>query len=305
MKIRNVLLKRERFIKFKQNKNNLLNLNLKVKLNVNRSADKLTNKNNFSKLRVKRLRRVFKKLYRKLPWHYKLIKRKKFKVRTKIINKRPIIEFFPGYKQKLERNQKRAKICFKRLRLHVGNPSKKSLARIPYFIFNFNRLYAKKLFYFKKRYKKRLRIKGSYKHILYPRTHNAPYVKVDYSEFYKQIKAPYLIGKLIFRMKRNNLFVSLSNIKNKLLYKTSGGICGYKGPKRATPYAKEKISKAIGEKAMSLNYKIVDLYFKYPPNKRYYHMLKGLGDSNIAVRLCYAYKGVPHGNLRAKKRRRL
>jgi len=149
-------------------------------------------------------------------------------------------------------------------------------------------------------------LRSSLKHLKKYRKFNPLYGKQTYSDFYSSVKPPYSLGKVIVSLRSNNAFMSiLTYRKNKLLYKTSAGAIGFPGPKRSTNYAKEKLAFLIGKKANSINYKIVDVICKFSPGRVYKHLLKGFSESGLSIRLLKAFKALPHGKIRASKRRRV
>jgi len=99
------------------------------------------------------------------------------------------------------------------------------------------------------------------------------------SNIYTNYLKTFKFGTLHFKGSLNNIFLTLTctKIKNKkiknikkeeeyrrqVIFKVSAGLCKLLGPKKATAYTKELVFKRMLLKAISLNYKILDLQFSY------------------------------------------
>jgi ribosomal protein S11 len=130
------------------------------------------------------------------------------------------------------------------------------------------------------------------------------YKKINLDNFYLKVKMPYKIGKLQIIIKSNNIFVNLKNMKNKLLKILSAGLIDFKNSKKKTNFCKEKVIKNIIQKAIILNYKILDVYCNFFSKRLFFHIMKALRESNVFIRFVIIENNNIHGFLRNKKRKR-
>jgi hypothetical protein len=128
--------------------------------------------------------------------------------------------------------------------------------------------------------------------------------KLTLDSFLSEIKTPFFFGKIYFQFRHNNIFACLTDMNNELLMFIPGGKL-FKGPARATTYAREKTAMHIGERAFLINIKVVDIIMKNKlSRKRHYNVLKGLGDSNMNIRFLITLASFAHGYIRSQKKRR-
>ncbi len=129
--------------------------------------------------------------------------------------------------------------------------------------------------------------------------------KINLKYYYKSLVKPLKFGIMNIVLKKNNIFVNLSNKFNKLIYLRSGGLLEFKGAKKTTNFCREKVIKNVAEKSVNLNYKIIDLYCKFYNRKLYFHIFKALRESHINLRFFIYTQSLSHGFIRYKKLRRI
>lgn len=111
-------------------------------------------------------------------------------------------------------------------------------------------------------------------------------------------------GQVHVKASYNNTIVSITDLKGNLLLWSSAGKCGFKGPKKATPYAAGVIVRTLVDKIKALGIKEVDVF------------VKGVGPGREATIRAFDTQGVhvisikdvtpiPHGGCRPPKRRRV
>lgn len=111
-------------------------------------------------------------------------------------------------------------------------------------------------------------------------------------------------GTLHVRATYNNTLVSLTDKKGNLVTNASSGSLGFKGAKKSTPFAAAKVGELLGDQALQMGVKEVNV------------VIKGVGAGREAAMRAFANKGVsissirdetpiPHNGVRARKARRV
>jgi len=126
---------------------------------------------------------------------------------------------------------------------------------------------------------------------------------------------PFNFGIIHISIMLNNIFVTLSakkesvitkKIEDNVIFNLSAGLCKCLGPRKSTSWTKEQvISKAV-KQAILLNYKVLDI--------KVYHLLQKWEDVyfryfaneyNLYIRFIISQQAIPHGYVRARKKKRL
>jgi small subunit ribosomal protein S11 len=111
-------------------------------------------------------------------------------------------------------------------------------------------------------------------------------------------------GKVFIQSTYNNTLISFCDFKGNILAWSSAGSLGFKGPKKATPYAASKVIETLVEKVKKVGMKEVDVF------------VKGIGSGREAAVRAIAAQGmlinsikdvtpVPHNGCRPRKVRRV
>jgi small subunit ribosomal protein S11 len=123
----------------------------------------------------------------------------------------------------------------------------------------------------------------------------------------KKKLAPFLRGgrgQAHVKASYNNTIVAVTDLNGAVLAWSTAGKCGFKGPRKATPYAAGVIVKSIVDKVKELGIKELDVF------------VKGVGTGREAAIRAFASNGmhitsikdvtpIPHGGCRPRKRRRV
>ncbi|MFH1457532.1 MAG: 30S ribosomal protein S11 [Patescibacteria group bacterium] len=123
----------------------------------------------------------------------------------------------------------------------------------------------------------------------------------------KKKKEPFLRGgrgQVHVSSSYNNTIVSISDLNGAVLTWASAGKCGFKGPKKATPYAAGVIVKSLIDKIKDLGIKEVDVFLKGVGTGRE-AVVRALGANGMQVISIKDVTPIPHGGCRAKKPRRM
>lgn len=111
-------------------------------------------------------------------------------------------------------------------------------------------------------------------------------------------------GKIFVQATYNNTMITIADGNGNVLAWSSAGSLGFKGPKKATPYAASKVVETLMEKIRKTNLKDVDIF------------VKGIGSGREAAVRAFAAQGmnifsikdvtpIPHNGCRPRKVRRV
>jgi len=120
-------------------------------------------------------------------------------------------------------------------------------------------------------------------------------------------KAPTKIvkrGQAHIKASYNNTIVAISDQNGNILCWASAGICGFKGPKKATPYAASIIVKNVVEKMKKYGVQEVDVFLKGVGTGRE-GAVRALHANGIEVLSIKDVTPIPHGGCRPPKPRRV
>ncbi len=111
-------------------------------------------------------------------------------------------------------------------------------------------------------------------------------------------------GSLHIQATYNNTIVSLTDKKGNALVASSSGSLGFKGAKKSTPFAAAKVGELIGEKALLLGMKDVDVTIRGVGSGRESAM-RSFATKGIAITMIRDCTPVPHNGPRPPKPRRV
>ncbi len=120
----------------------------------------------------------------------------------------------------------------------------------------------------------------------------------------KKIKKKVSKGQVHIQATYNNTIVSFSDQTGNVLAWSSAGANGFKGPKKATPYAASIIVKNAAEKAKEYGLQEVDVFVKGVGAGRE-ASIRALHTNGIAVNSIQDLTPIPHNGCRPKKVRRV
>jgi len=111
-------------------------------------------------------------------------------------------------------------------------------------------------------------------------------------------------GRIFIKITHHNTFINLSNVKKRVRYTASVGLLKFKGKKKTSYLARQRIGRLVAENAITRNYRILDIYFLSGFGRLYRPVLKGLISRYIIIRLLRLPRFHSHGYVRTKKMRR-
>lgn len=116
----------------------------------------------------------------------------------------------------------------------------------------------------------------------------------------KQISA----GRVYITATFNNTLVTLTDNSGNTLAWSSSGESGFKGARKATPYAAITATEKVANKAKSLGMSQAEVYIKGPGPGRD-AAIRALRSAGVNITMIADVTPVPHNGPRAKNRRRV
>ncbi|HPI67093.1 MAG TPA: 30S ribosomal protein S11 [bacterium] len=123
----------------------------------------------------------------------------------------------------------------------------------------------------------------------------------------KKKAAPFLRGgrgQAHIKATYNNTIITISDLNGSVLLWATAGRAGFKGPKKATPYAAGVIVKSLADKIKQLGIKELDVFVKGVGMGRE-AAVRAFDTNGIKITAIKDMTPVPHGGVRPKKRRRV
>ena len=112
------------------------------------------------------------------------------------------------------------------------------------------------------------------------------------------------IGNIFVQATYNNTIVTATDINGNTLGWSSAGNCGFKGPKKATPYASSVIIRQLADKMAPVGLKEVHVFVKGVGGGRD-AAVRSLNASGFNVLSIKDLTPIPHNGCRAQKARRM
>ena len=112
------------------------------------------------------------------------------------------------------------------------------------------------------------------------------------------------VGKAFIKSTYNNTIVTLTDLNGDVISWASAGIAGFKGPKKATPYAAQIITRIAVEKAKEVGLSEVSVFVKGVGTGRE-SAVRALNASGLNVSLIKDVTPIPHNGCRKRKPRRV
>ncbi len=113
-----------------------------------------------------------------------------------------------------------------------------------------------------------------------------------------------MTGKAFITATFNNTLVTITDMGGNAIAWGSAGAAGFKGARRATPYAATTAVEAAARKAIVAGIKEVEVYLKGPGSGRD-AALRALKAAGLKMNLIADVTPVPHNGVRPSKKRRV
>lgn len=111
-------------------------------------------------------------------------------------------------------------------------------------------------------------------------------------------------GRVYVTATFNNTLITLTDTDGNTLAWSSSGNAGFKGARRATPFAAISAMELVAQKAKTMGLSQAEVYIKGPGPGRD-AAIRALRSSGINITMIADVTPVPHNGVRAKKRRRV
>lgn len=120
----------------------------------------------------------------------------------------------------------------------------------------------------------------------------------------KSVKSVPAKGRVYVTATFNNTLVTITDEAGNVLYWSSSGLVGFKGARRATPYAATTAVESVARKAMDAGMREVEVFIKGPGSGRD-ASLRALKAIGLGITLIADITPIPHNGVRPKKKRRV
>lgn len=120
----------------------------------------------------------------------------------------------------------------------------------------------------------------------------------------KKIKRQILKGRAVVKCTYNNTVVSLADVNGNILAWSTSGLMGFKGAKKATPYAATQVVANVAEKVQKYGLKELEVFVKGVGSGRE-ASIRALSNNGFDLTSIKDETPVPHNGCRPKKPRRI
>ncbi len=111
-------------------------------------------------------------------------------------------------------------------------------------------------------------------------------------------------GRVYIQSSYNNTLVTLTDVQGNIVAWSSAGSVGFKGPKKATPFAASKVVETLMEKIKDLNIREVTVFVKGVGSGRD-SAVRTLVNQGLEISMIKDVTPMPHNGCRARSPRRV
>jgi small subunit ribosomal protein S11 len=120
----------------------------------------------------------------------------------------------------------------------------------------------------------------------------------------KKLKKNIPIGEAYIQSSFNNTIITITDPQGNVVAWSSGGVVGFKGSRKSTPFAAQLAAENAAKKAMENGMKTVDVFIKGPGAGRE-AAVRALQSAGLKIHLIRDITPIPHNGCRPPKRRRV
>ena len=120
----------------------------------------------------------------------------------------------------------------------------------------------------------------------------------------KKIRKGVIKGIAHIKASFNNTLITITDMNGETLCSDSGGTMGFKGARKATPFAATRASERCAAKAKRMGMREVEVRVKGPGGGRE-SAITALDHNGLRVTAVEDHTPIPHNGCRPKKRRRV
>jgi small subunit ribosomal protein S11 len=111
-------------------------------------------------------------------------------------------------------------------------------------------------------------------------------------------------GVVHIQVSFNNTIITTTNLKGDVVSWSSAGACGFKGARKGTPFAAQRVAEAVARQSCDRGMRNVKVMVKGPGPGRE-KALFGLFKGGLRISLIRDITALPHNGCRPPKKRRL
>lgn len=120
----------------------------------------------------------------------------------------------------------------------------------------------------------------------------------------KKIRRQVLKGQAHVQCTYNNTLITFTDMGGKVLAWSSAGLLGFRGAKKATPYAATQIVNSASEKVAKFGLREIEVYVKGVGSGRE-ASIRALANNDFEIQLIKDITPIPHNGCRPRKPRRV
>ncbi|MEZ6131486.1 MAG: 30S ribosomal protein S11 [Planctomycetaceae bacterium] len=120
----------------------------------------------------------------------------------------------------------------------------------------------------------------------------------------KRVRRNVTKGIAFIKATFNNTIVTMTDSNGDVLCWATAGTVGFKGSRKSTPFAAQRASETVAERAAKFGVKEIEIRVKGPGSGRE-SAITGLQSSGITVRSIEDITPLPHNGCRPPKKRRV
>ena len=120
----------------------------------------------------------------------------------------------------------------------------------------------------------------------------------------KKVKKNIPVGEVHIQSSFNNTIITITDPQGNVVSWSSGGVVGFKGSRKSTPFAAQMAAEDAAKKAMEHGLRSIDVYVKGPGAGRE-SALRSLQAAGLKVHVIEDVTPIPHNGCRPPKRRRV
>jgi len=120
----------------------------------------------------------------------------------------------------------------------------------------------------------------------------------------KQTTKDLSVAKIFISATFNNTLITITDANGDTIAWASGGLSGFKGARKATPYAATTAVEVAVKKAQNLGIRDAEVYVKGPGSGRE-AAIRALRGSGLNIKAIADVTPIPHNGPRPRKRRRV
>lgn len=120
----------------------------------------------------------------------------------------------------------------------------------------------------------------------------------------KQVPKDLSIGRIYINATFNNTLITVTDAKGDTIAWSSSGAMGFKGARKATPYAATTAVEAAVKKAVAVGLSNAEVYIKGPGSGRE-AAIRALRGSGLNIKAIADVTPMPHNGPRPRKKRRV